>query len=118
MATKAVRRKTQQVAELQDALALVYTPGSPIENPDLFSGRDELLVELRRALPVVGVHVVLFGERGVGKTSLWNVLLHERRFQRHSASASDDFVSIFRGSRHRCGDPGSGIESLSRPFGV
>ena len=38
---------------------------------------------------------VLYGERGVGKTSLWEILLHGQRIQQHSASASDDFVSIF-----------------------
>src|SRR4051794_31860396 len=94
MANKAARREAE-LAELQEALASVYTPGSPIQDPALFSGRDLLLSDLRAELPVTGVHFVLYGERGVGKTSLWHVLLHDRKVQQHSASASDDFVSIF-----------------------
>jgi hypothetical protein len=94
MAKKAVRHEAE-LAQLDQALASIYTPGAPIENPRLFSGRDELLADLRGDLPVAGVHLVLYGERAVGKTSLWQVLLHDRRVQQHSASASDDFVSIF-----------------------
>ena len=89
------RRVARHIAELQKALALVYTPGTPIEDPDLFSGREELLDDLRAELPVAGVHLVLYGERGVGKSSLWNVLLTDRKVEQHSASSSDDFVSIF-----------------------
>ena len=71
------------------------TPGKPIDHPDLFSGRPDLLADLRTEMSVDGVDFVLYGERGVGKTSLWRVLLHGKRVQRHSASDTDDFVSIF-----------------------
>jgi AAA+ ATPase superfamily predicted ATPase len=81
--------------ELKDALGAVYTPGKPIADPALFSGRDQLLADLRAGLPDTGLHVVLYGERGVGKSSLWRILLHDRKVQVHTASASDDFVSIF-----------------------
>jgi Holliday junction resolvasome RuvABC ATP-dependent DNA helicase subunit len=54
-----------------------------------------LLADLRAELPVAGVHLVLYGERGVGKSSLWNVLLTDRKVEQHSASSSDDLVSIF-----------------------
>jgi ATP-dependent Clp protease ATP-binding subunit ClpA len=47
--------------------------GAPIDEEDLFAGRSH---EVRRILEAVfarSKHVVLFGERGVGKTSLSNV---------------------------------------------
>lgn len=47
--------------------------GAPIDEEDLFAGRSN---EVRRILEAVfarSKHVVLFGERGVGKTSLSNV---------------------------------------------
>jgi hypothetical protein len=84
-----------QLDEFQKSLAAIFTPAAPIEDPELFSGRLELLDELRLELAVSGTNFVLFGERGVGKTSFWKVLLHDRRVQHHTASASDDFVSIF-----------------------
>lgn len=82
-------------AELKQDLATVYTPSAPIVDPDLFSGRQELLAQLSDKLGEPGTHFVLYGEHGVGKTSLWQVLLANRRLRRHSASGSDDFLSIF-----------------------
>ena len=95
MAKGAGGRKKAKVAGLQAQLAEVYTPGIPIDDPRLFSGREELLADLSVDLAVTGVHFVLYGERGIGKTSLWQVLLKDRRYKGHSASKADDFVSIF-----------------------
>src|SRR5262245_30527889 len=47
--------------------------GAPIDEEDLFAGRSN---EVRRIIEAVfskSKHVVLFGEKGVGKTSLSNV---------------------------------------------
>src|SRR6185437_12007631 len=55
-------------------VARVFTPATPVHDDDLFAGRIE---QLRRVIDAVfqpGQHVVVFGERGVGKTSLANVL--------------------------------------------
>jgi AAA domain len=87
-------RRQAQVAELQKELATVYTPSHPIDDPRLFSGRSTLLADLRLALPTRAAFV-LYGERGAGKTSLWQVVLHDQRVERHQASTTDDFVSIF-----------------------
>lgn len=56
------------------ALGNVFTPRTPINVRELFAGR---ITQLQTALDAVaeqGCHVVIFGERGVGKTSLANVL--------------------------------------------
>ena len=53
---------------------LIFNPGTPVNEKDLFSGRKS---QIRRVLDVVlqrGHHAIIFGERGVGKTSLANVL--------------------------------------------
>ena len=97
-------RREVELAELQKALATVYTPANPIDDPSLFSGRTELLAELRTDLTMPGSHLVIYGERGVGKTSLWNVLLNGRKVARHSASEQDDFVSIFLRVLERLGE--------------
>jgi AAA domain len=88
-------RQKAAAAELQSQLATIYTPGTPIDESRLFSGRKELLADLSGDLTTAGVHFVLYGERGVGKTSLCQVLLEDKRVTWHSASVLDDFVTIF-----------------------
>ncbi len=51
-----------------------FSPAAPIDEADLFAGR---INQLRRVIDVVnqrGQHAIIFGERGVGKTSLANVI--------------------------------------------
>lgn len=52
----------------------VFSPGAPIEKRDLFSGRLKQLQQVMGAINTRGQHVILFGERGVGKTSLATIL--------------------------------------------
>lgn len=52
----------------------VFTPGSPINAQDLFAGRIEQIQKVLAAVSQRGYHAILYGERGVGKTSLSNVL--------------------------------------------
>ena len=44
--------------------------GAPIDEEDLFAGRLEEVSRILQAVMEKSKHVVLFGERGVGKTSL------------------------------------------------
>ena len=52
----------------------VFTPGFPISQKDLFAGRMDQLQRVIETLHAPGRHPVLFGQRGVGKTSLANIL--------------------------------------------
>lgn len=52
----------------------VFTPGSPINEKDLFAGRKVEIARIIDAISQRGQHAILFGERGVGKTSLANIL--------------------------------------------
>lgn len=55
-------------------VAEVFTPGAPIDSLALFAGRTEQVLDVLNAVGQRGQHVALYGERGVGKTSLANVL--------------------------------------------
>src|SRR5688500_18005312 len=55
-------------------LARAFTPSAPIDRSSLFAGRHTQVTKLINAVNQRGQHAVLFGERGVGKTSLANVL--------------------------------------------
>jgi len=52
----------------------VFSPGAPVDKYALFAGRREQVANVINAVNQRSQHVVLFGERGVGKTSLANVL--------------------------------------------
>jgi Cdc6-like AAA superfamily ATPase len=60
--------------ELRLQISRAFSPTAPIDERSLFSGRIDQLTSLIRAIGQKGQHAVLFGERGVGKTSLANVL--------------------------------------------
>lgn len=79
----------------------VFTPTSPINAADLFAGRAEQLRQIVDVINQVGQHGILFGERGVGKTSLANVFptyLTGGRIlaPRINCDATDTFDSVWR----------------------
>ncbi|MEM9906126.1 MAG: ATP-binding protein [Cyanobacteria bacterium P01_D01_bin.44] len=54
--------------------AQVFTPSAPIDSQELFAGRLDQVGQVVNAVAQKGQHVILYGERGVGKTSLANVI--------------------------------------------
>ncbi len=52
----------------------VFTPAAPIDEERLFAGRLEQLRQVIDAINQKGQHAIVFGERGVGKTSLANII--------------------------------------------
>jgi Cdc6-like AAA superfamily ATPase len=100
MANKMANKEYRQLAF--DA-GSVFTPGSPTNERDLFAGRLDQVHKIIGAISQRGYHAVLYGERGVGKTSLASVLsgfLHDtgRSFllPRVNCDSSDTFSSLWR----------------------
>ncbi|WP_164878359.1 AAA family ATPase [Pollutimonas thiosulfatoxidans] len=56
------------------ALSRAFSPSAPIDQRSLFSGRISQLMDVMNAVAQKGQHAILFGERGVGKTSLARVI--------------------------------------------
>ena len=56
------------------AVSRAFTPGAPVDSLDMLAGRMNQLVDVVSAVSMRGQHVGLYGERGVGKTSLAKVL--------------------------------------------
>jgi Cdc6-like AAA superfamily ATPase len=52
----------------------VFTPTSPVDEKSLFAGRTEQIRTIVDVIYQTGQHAIVYGERGVGKTSLVNVL--------------------------------------------
>ena len=57
-----------------DRLPKAFTPTRPIDLPELLFGRRNLLYRLQDDVMTPGGHVLLYGDRGVGKTSIARVL--------------------------------------------
>lgn len=55
-------------------LRKAFTPARPIMDPAMLAGRTDLLRTIIRAIEDQYLHVVLFGPRGIGKTSILHVL--------------------------------------------
>ena len=62
--------KSQRLLELR----MTFTPSAPVTRQDAFAGRQPQILKAAGGIASPGRHVVLYGERGVGKTSLSNVL--------------------------------------------
>src|SRR5450759_55261 len=66
---------TQEMAQHLSIMAgRIFTPTSPIEERSLFAGRRPQIEKIIDAVNQKGQHAIIFGERGVGKTSLAKVL--------------------------------------------
>src|SRR5215213_8441193 len=61
----------------------VFTPSAPIDNAALFAGRKSQILKISSAISQRGQHAVIYGERGVGKTSLANYLFESLRKMTH-----------------------------------
>ena len=61
-------------AELDIRLSQTFSPATAIDRKDFFHGRNALMRRLIDAANQSGQHAIVYGERGVGKTSLANVL--------------------------------------------
>jgi len=51
-----------------------FQPRSPINTREFFAGRWEQLTTVIDSVSQAGLHIIIFGERGVGKTSLANII--------------------------------------------
>ena len=65
---------SQEKIQRNFRLGEVFTPAAPIDQLSLFAGRTQQRNAVLDAILQRGRHAVLFGERGVGKTSLASVL--------------------------------------------
>lgn len=78
-----------------------FTPAQPVTDQRLFAGRREILTTLIRSIEDERLHVILYGDRGIGKTSLLHVLAQAARDARYvvayvSCGASSSFDETFR----------------------
>jgi type II secretory pathway predicted ATPase ExeA len=83
--------------------AEIFTPSAPINSQELFSGRSEQIMQVISAIAQKGQHAIIYGERGVGKTSLAKVAANIMRQGDSNIQATiincdgiDDFTSLWQ----------------------
>lgn len=87
----------------------VFTPHTPINQENLFRGRSSEVQQILSTLNTPGQHVLLFGDRGVGKSSLANIASSKliniagKELIIKRCSKSDSFTTIFENILIRCG---------------
>jgi len=91
-----------------DALSLragsIFTPSAPINSEELFRGRTAQVRDVVDAINQPGRHAILFGGRGVGKTSLGKILPKKLKTLQPfpiiapfiTCDSKDDYSSIWR----------------------
>ena len=68
------------------SLSSAFRPHAPIDDSKLFAGRTQELAQIIDCINQIGRHGLLFGERGVGKTSLARVF---KSFLGHGSSVGE-----------------------------
>ena len=95
------RRTSDKLMSIRLKLREAYRPAQPITEPAMMAGRTALLSTLIRAIEDRHFHTIIYGERGIGKTSLLHVLAQRAREARYhiayfSCGASASFDETFR----------------------
>lgn len=91
-----------EASRLHAALLEAFTPTQPQRNPRRLAGRTVELETILQGISYNRAHVVLYGDRGRGKTSLINLVASSARTAgymvgRYACSQNTDFDEIVRG---------------------
>ena len=94
-------RGEDPLSAMRVRLRAAYTPAQPITDRRMFAGRTKVLTNLIRSIEDQRLHTVIYGERGLGKTSLLHVLAQAAREARYlvvyvTCGAGSTFDETFR----------------------
>jgi Cdc6-like AAA superfamily ATPase len=83
-------------------ISQLFSPTEPVREADLFVGRSDQITRVTDGILQGGQHVVVYGERGVGKTSLVNIISNrifsdhpQVRFLKVRCLTGHNFISIW-----------------------
>lgn len=93
------RRTSRNPVRLK--MRTAFTPTQPVSNVAMFAGRRETLLSLIRSIEDQEIHAVIYGDRGIGKTSLLHVTAYLAREAGYvvryvSCSETSEFTETFR----------------------
>lgn len=89
----------EDAEDLEYVIGTAFSPAAPVSRRELFAGRISQMRELLGVMSQTGQHAVVYGERGVGKTSMaatmTDVLAGERIGVRVNCDGTDTFGSLW-----------------------
>lgn len=114
-------RTDEDWAALRHEILEKFTPSAPVTTKDLFAGRAKQLIQCMDVVAERGRHGIIYGEPGVGKTSISQVIrllvpirTSSVRYIRKAAFSSDTFSTIwtdvFREMKFFAGSDGERVE--------
>lgn len=110
---------TRTTGELLQQLNLAFRPSAPVHRQELLAGRVEQLFDLQEMARTPGASAAIFGERGVGKSSVAAVFgsnldaSGDYNTIRINCSTSDTFSSLCRAVRDELLDRDHELVSIS-----
>src|SRR5438874_2471050 len=78
-----------EALRLRTTVLGAFTPGRPVSHLDLLAGRAQQITKVLEAVISPGQHATIYGERGVGKSSLAN-LVYDMLF----ASGQQNYIPV------------------------
>jgi Cdc6-like AAA superfamily ATPase len=95
------RRRSDRFTTMRMRLRNAFTPSQPVVDRRMFAGRTHVLSTMIGSIEDQRLHLVVYGERGIGKTSLMHMLTDAAREARYivvysSCGASSNFQEAFR----------------------
>ena len=95
--------KAEDWRALRFEVGQLFTPSSPINAAELFAGRSDKIMQIWDTVAEPGRHAIIYGERGVGKTSLAQIIEFvipsgnkNVWFSRKPCDPSDSFSTIWK----------------------
>jgi predicted component of type VI protein secretion system len=94
-------RRGDRFSVMRAKIRRAFTPSQPVADSRMFAGRQAILRTIISSIEDQRLHLVLYGERGIGKTSLLHMLAqaaHEARYivVYTSCGAASNFDETFR----------------------
>ena len=97
------RQRSDRFTTLRMNLRAAFTPSQPVVDRRMFAGRNPVLGAMIASIEDQKLHLVIYGPRGIGKTSLVHMLAEAGREARYivhysSCGAASNFQETFRGA--------------------
>jgi Cdc6-like AAA superfamily ATPase len=93
-----VELESEEFIRRHELISRAFSPAAPVTTRELFSGRTKQITTLADVTFQVGQHALIYGERGVGKTSLARVMavgITDHLGIHFTCSTADTFTEVW-----------------------